>query len=207
MGLKVAAGYYQRSMQRILESLLYTHILQCNPGDEKLPWAEQEGKHTLLALESGRFRHAQLRWHTVDKEGFCFGVKLQDYAHWIHGSHHPAALFTDHRNLLAFFSDEARPATCTNPNRDRLTRWGLQLAGLKYEIHHISGVENRVADLGSRRLGNRFAKSKVTSTEGTLHGGPKPLLMRVLSTNPGTQKRTGCEKTRPGYRVLGVVAF
>ena len=27
MGLKVAAGYYQRSMQRVLEGLLYVHIL------------------------------------------------------------------------------------------------------------------------------------------------------------------------------------
>ena len=104
----------------------------CEPGVEKLPWEEQTRRHQLLALESGRFRHAQLRWHTVDKEGFSFGVKLRDYAHWILGSRHVTALFTDHRNLLAFFADEARPVSCTKPNRDRLTRWGLQLAGLKY---------------------------------------------------------------------------
>ena len=80
-------------------------VTMCEPGDEKLPWDQQAGKHQLLALESGRFRHAQRRWHTVDKEGFCFGVKLRDYSHWIKGSKHPAALFTDHRNLLAFFAD------------------------------------------------------------------------------------------------------
>ena len=150
-------------------------VTMCEPGDEKLPWDQQAGKHQLLALESGRFRHAQRRWHTVDKEGFCFGVKLRDYSHWIKGSKHPAALFTDHRNLLAFFADEVRPASCTKPNRERLTRWGLQLAGLNYEIFHISGAENRLADLGSR-WGNKFAKSK---TDG-LRGGPRPLILRVL---------------------------
>ena len=100
-------------------------VTQCKPGDERLPWSEQVGKHTLLALESGRFRHAQRRWHTVDKEGFCFGEKLRDYSHWINASRYPAALFTDHKNLLAFFDDAARPSSCTKPNRDRLTRWGL----------------------------------------------------------------------------------
>ena len=34
---------------------------QCEPGDEKLPWDEQAGKHKLLLIVSGRFRHAQLR--------------------------------------------------------------------------------------------------------------------------------------------------
>ena len=34
---------------------------QCEYGDEKLPWDEQVGKHRLLTIVSGRFRHAQLR--------------------------------------------------------------------------------------------------------------------------------------------------
>ena len=153
-------------------------LTQCEPGVERRPWDEQVGLHSLLALDSGRFRHAQLRWHTVDKEGYCFGVQLHNYTHWLLGSRHPAALFTDHRNLLAFFADEARPTTCTKPNRERLTRWGMQLAGLNYEIFHIRGEDNRLADLGSR-WGNRFAGEK---SKTGLRGGPKPLLLRVLQT-------------------------
>ena len=34
---------------------------QCTPGDERLPWNEQVGKHSLLLVVSGRFRDAQLR--------------------------------------------------------------------------------------------------------------------------------------------------
>ena len=56
-------------------------ITQCEPGDERLPWKEQEGKHRPLTFVSGRLRHAQLRWHIVEKEGFVFGVVLLDYLH------------------------------------------------------------------------------------------------------------------------------
>ena len=61
-------------------------VTRCDPGVERLSWADQVGKHSPLAVESGRFRHAQLRWHTVDKEGYYFGVKIHDYTHWINAS-------------------------------------------------------------------------------------------------------------------------
>ena len=58
---------------------------QCEYGDEKLPWDEQAGKHRLLTIISGRFRHAQLRWHIVEKEAYPFGVRLMEFAHWVNG--------------------------------------------------------------------------------------------------------------------------
>ena len=101
-------------------------------------------------IETGRFRHAQLRWSTVEKEGFVVGVKSLDYKHWLNGGHLPCKLFTDHRNLLALFADEARPLSCSKSNRDKMTRWGLQLLQVYYTIHHIDGEYNYLADLGSR---------------------------------------------------------
>ena len=97
-------------------------LTQCKPGVERLPWADQEGKHRVLVIESGRFRNAQLRWAIVDKEGYVFGEKVHKYAHWINGGKFKAALFSDHENLLAFYADEVRPKQCTKPNRQRLTR-------------------------------------------------------------------------------------
>ena len=67
-----------------------------------------------------------------------------EFEHWVNGGQYPAALFTDHRNLLALFDDRARPISCTGPNRSRLTRWGLSLLGLRYEIYHSSGEENQI---------------------------------------------------------------
>ena len=160
-------------------------ITQCKPGTEKLPWDQQVGKHRPLVIESGRFRHAQLRWSTVEKEGFVIAVKALDYSHWLNGGHLPCKIFTDHRNLLALFDDEARPPTCSKSNRDKLTRWGLRMHGLNYTIHHIDGKNNHLADLGSR-WGNRFARRRLEAQEagqmGTmgmkrgLRGGPCPLL-------------------------------
>ena len=173
-------------------------ITQCRKEDLKLPWDQQVGKHRLLAIETGRFRHAQRRWHIVEKEAFVFGVKAIRFTHWINGGRYPARFYTDHKNLLALFSDKARPLSCTRPNRDRLTRWGITLLCLWYEIYHIDGCENRLADLGSR-WGNRFvsenqegkaedaAVPKKHLTTG-LAGGPKPM-MQMLTRRAGDDAR------------------
>ena len=86
-------------------------ITQCEPGVERLPWAEQEGKHKVLVIESGRFRNAQLRWVIVDKEGYVFGEKAMKYSHWINGGEHKSVFFTDHHNLLCFFDERLSAAS------------------------------------------------------------------------------------------------
>ena len=86
----------------------------------------------------------------MEKEACPFGVRLQEYSYWVNGGRYPAALFTDHKNLIALFNDKARPLSCTKPNRPRLTRWGINLLSMKYIIYHIDGTENRLTDLGSR---------------------------------------------------------
>ena len=119
-----------------------------------------------------------------------------EFAHWVNGGQYPAALFTDHRNLLALFDDRARPISCTGPNRSRLTRWGLSLLGLRYEIYHISGEENHLADLGSR-WGNRFTPPPPgisnPAMQSGLAGGPKLLLRAAAS---------GAKKIAPGRKVM-----
>ena len=127
----------------------------------------------------------------MEKEGFVFGVKLEDYSHWVNGGQLPSKLFTDHKNLLALFSDKVRPMTCNKPSRDKMTRWGITLMGMTYTIHHIDGIHNHLADLGSR-WGNRFAKAKAQKAKERQHdaglsGGPHPL-MRELCTRPGHKK-------------------
>lgn len=114
-----------------------------------------------------------------------FGVKLEDYAHWINGGRLPAKLFADHKNLLALFSDKVRPLTCTRPSRDKMTRWGLNLMRMTYTIHHIDGIHNHLADLGSR-WGNRFARVKAEKHKAVgLSGGASVLL---TSRNSASKK-------------------
>ena len=90
---------------------------------------------------------------------------------------------------MALFDDKARPLSCTRPNRDRLTRWGIAMMSLRYEIFHIDGESNYLADLGSR-WGNRFAAAKKRDSADTsqgLHGGPNPLMSRLLRTDAPTR--------------------
>ena len=110
---------------------------------------------------------------------------MLDHLHWINGGRRPTILFTDHKNLLALFSDRARPLACTKPNRDRLTRWGLGLMGVRYVIRHIDGEENRLADLGSR-WGNQFAgerRDAATRASGPDGESPKAAVAPVESTS------------------------
>ena len=150
-------------------------VTQCQPGDERLPWDEQVGKHRLLSLKSGRFRHAQFRWPIVDKEAYPFGEEVPEMSHWVNGGKHSTAFFTDHANLLAIFDHNARADGSTKPNRQRRDRWALQLRKLWYEIHHIDGDENRLADLGSR-WGNRFMATAKALPKKGLRIGPRALM-------------------------------
>ena len=85
----------------------------------------------------GRFRHAQKRWHIVEKEAFVFGVKAFDYAHWINGGQHEAVFFTDHKNLLALFDDSARALTCMyQTQQGSVNLLGFVFVG--HALHHIS---------------------------------------------------------------------
>ena len=165
-------------------------ITQCKDGDQLLPWAEQVGKHRPLLFESGRYRNAQLHWHTVSKEAFPFGEKIFDYKHWINGGRYESSFFTDHKNLLAVFDDEARPDTCTKSNRKRLDRWAERMMTLRYLIHHIDGAENRLADLGTR-WGNRFSKTR--KTEGDMKVTPKMFLRSLIRPDSRRARKTQCK--------------
>ena len=112
-----------------------------------------------------------------------FGVKLEDYSHWVNGGRLQAKLFADHKNLLALFSDKVRPITCTRPSRDKMTRWGMNLMRLTYTIHHIDGIHNHLADLGSR-WGNRFARAKAEASRAVgLSGGANMLMSSRTSAS------------------------
>ena len=92
-----------------------------------------------------------------------FGVKLEDYSHWVNGGRMAAKLFADHKNLLALFDDKVWPVTCTWPSRDKMTRWGFNLMRMWYTIHHIDGIHNHLADLGPGlgvTLGKPFCESQ-----------------------------------------------
>lgn len=126
-----------------------------------------------------------------------FGEQVPAYAHWINGGRYRAAFFTDHLNILAFYDDKVRPAHCTKPNRQRLTRWGLNLRSLRYEIHPIGGEDNRVADIGSR-WANHFATG-AKSANGMVY--PRFVAKAWLRTPEANLARRKCVLRLPETKV------
>ena len=167
-------------------------VMQCKPGDEKLPWDQQDGKHKLLFLKSGRFRHAQFRWPIVDKEAYPFGDVLASISHWINGGEYPAAFFTDHANLLAIFCADSKADGYTKPNRQRRERWALAMRELWYQIYHIDGEENRLPDLGTR-WGNRFIAKAPGGAKKGMRIGPR-MFMAELVKDDKNPRNECCRK-------------
>ena len=91
---------------------------------------------------SKKLSKTQMRWSTIEQELYAivYGVSLTPYAPLLMLK--PFVVETDHRNLI--YLDKM---SATN---SKLMRWRLHLSQFDFEIRHISGVDNRVADALSR---------------------------------------------------------
>ena len=98
-------------------------------------------EHPILFM-SKTFQGAQLRWNTVDKECFAIVMAFQKFHYLIHNVHF--TLRTDSKNL-----------TFINSSEDgRVFRWKIQIQKYNFDIEHISGKLNIVADCFSRLVSN-----------------------------------------------------
>ena len=73
--------------------------------------------HEPLAFLSGSFKGSQLRWATVDKEGFAIVNTFRRLEYLLSGGVH---IFTDHRNLTYIFNPEACVTSATKAMAQRL---------------------------------------------------------------------------------------
>ena len=120
----------------------------------QVPEAELGG---LLAVEdmsyepmgflSGTFRGAQVRWATVDKEGYAIVSTFRRLEYLLWGGVH---IFTDHRNLAYIFNPEACVSSVSKTAAQRLEQWKAVLGQYDYSIRHIAGERNCWGDLLSR---------------------------------------------------------
>jgi len=98
-------------------------------------------EHPILFM-SKTFQGAQLRWNTVDKECFAIFMAFQKFHYLLHNVFF--TLRTDSRNL-----------TFINTSEDgRVYRWKIQIQKYNFQIEHIPGKLNIVADCFSRLVSN-----------------------------------------------------
>ena len=100
----------------------------------------KDGVEYPIQFLSKAFDSTQLRWHTNEKEAYAtiYAVrKLKPLLRDIHFT-----LRTDHKNLI-YINEHASA---------KVMRWKLDLMEYDFDIEHIPGVKNEVADCFSRLL-------------------------------------------------------
>lgn len=93
-----------------------------------------------IAYVSKAFTPAESRWSTIEQEAYGVFFCITSFSHYLLG--HPFLVETDHRNLV-YMEKAAAP---------KVVRWRLRLAEFDFEVRHIPGEQNVVADALSRCL-------------------------------------------------------
>jgi len=120
----------------------------------------EDMSHEPLGFLSGTFRGSQLRWATVDKEGFAIVSTFRrlEYLLW-YGVH----IYTDHRNLAYIFDPEACVSSVPKTTAQRLEHWKTVLGQYDYTIKHIAGERNCWGDLLSRWVQEPIVNVRATA--------------------------------------------
>jgi hypothetical protein len=122
-------------------------VTQVHPSTLMKPVLDQQ--HEPLAFVSGAFQGSQLRWPIVKKEAFAI---LETCLRMEHVLKRPGGfkLYTDHNNLKYIFLPDPSVFDGRKAAADRLERWCIILRGFTYDISHIPGEDNVLADVLTR---------------------------------------------------------
>ncbi|CAM9808495.1 unnamed protein product [Sphacelaria rigidula] len=100
---------------------------ECHWGSfvTEVPDAEMQQRlsvvtHKPLTFLSGNFKSSQMRWATIDKEGFAIVSTFRRLEHLLWNGIH---IFTDHRNLAYIFNPEANVTSVSTGLAQRLEGW------------------------------------------------------------------------------------
>lgn len=121
-------------------------VTYTKPIDAHKPVLERV--HYAAGFNSGVFNPTQRRWSVVERELFAIMVGVERFRFILH---RPQGfnLLTDHRNLIDILSNGVA-ADAKRFMADKIERWRLKLSSYKFNITHIAGEENFMADMLSR---------------------------------------------------------
>ena len=91
----------------------------------------EDMSHEPLGFFSGTFRGSQLRWATVDNEGFAIASTFRRLEYLLWGGMH---IHTDHRNLACIFNPEVCVSSVPKTTAQRLEHWKAVLGQYDYTI-------------------------------------------------------------------------
>lgn len=115
---------------------------------------DKDGSELPVVYVSKAFDTTQANWSTSEQEAFAIVFAVTKLRHYLLG--YPFIIQSDHRNLQWLLSSQV----------PKLIRWGLILSEFQFNITHIPGKENIVADTLSRILASiRIKKNDFTADE------------------------------------------
>ena len=119
-----------------------------------------ERRRQVIAYVSKAFNGPSTRWSTSEKEAFAIYYSIRKLRHYLLGN--TFTVRTDHRNLL--FVD--------NTEVPKIQRWQLKIQEFDFNIQHIPGSTNCVADSLSRLCAAQSVSGKdaIAQFHGTLAG-------------------------------------
>ena len=117
---------------------VYLHTDACNTGIGAYLFQIVDGQERPIGFLSKSLTGAQLNWSTFEQEGYAIHQALKKFEYILRDI--KFTLRTDHRNLL-YINEKASP---------KVLRWKLDIQQFNFDVEHIPGPENVVADLYSR---------------------------------------------------------
>ena len=118
---------------------VYLHTDACDTGiGAYLFQIDENGKELPIGFLSRALKNAELGWSTFEKEGYAIHQALKKFEYLLRDI--KFTIRTDHRNLL-YMNMKAS---------DKVLRWKLDIQQFDFDVEHIPGPENIVADLYSR---------------------------------------------------------
>jgi hypothetical protein len=97
-----------------------------------------DGKERPIIFLSKALHGAQLNWSTIEKEAYAIFYTLKTHDHLLRDI--KFTLKTDHKNLTYINLESSQ----------KVRRWKLFLQDFNFQMEHVAGVNNSVADAFSR---------------------------------------------------------
>ena len=112
---------------------------------------QDNGEYAPIEFMSRQFSDTEKRWHITSKELFSV---LQAVKKWDKYLYRKFTIHTDAKNIVHLFNQTTKNKT----NNYKHYRWYYQLSCKNFDLIHVSGIENVIADYLSRSIDYRKCK-------------------------------------------------